>query len=583
VIERPSPKSSIGQLIARPRRAVRPRLLAGGGLVVVAALVIGGVAMADGSSSSASYRTAVVSEQSVQQILDAVAVVQPVRQASVAFPVSGTVQTVSVHVGDQVTTGQPLAALSTASLAAALTSKQAALAQAQLNLQKALDGQNPGVSSGSGGGSGGSVTTSAAGTAIAFDTGPSGTSGASAGAPSAADLQAAEQAVLDDQKQVDADLSAAQAAMANSSNVCAAVSQSTSTTVNPSDAAACQKALQTVLDDQKKVATDQAALADASKHLNTLLDQMASSAGSSTSTTVPNGATGASGGGRSSSSAGAGASSAAGASRSSSTSRSSAPSAEDLVAYQRAVDAATDAVAVAQQAVDQATIVSPISGTVEAVNLSPADSVSAGSSTANIVVMGTGGYEVTTNVSVDQLSKVKVGQAATVHPDGSSKPMDGKVVSIGVAGTTSSTTGSTVYPVTVGLTGDGTGLNNGATASVDIVTASTTKGLAVPTSAVTTLAGRHMVTVLAGGKTTVTPVSIGAVGPTWTAVASGLQAGQKVVLANLNQALPGSATSASSSSTGNATLDRLISQFRQGGGAGAGGGAGGLRTRTAGG
>ena len=51
------------------------------------------------------------------------------------------------------------------------------------------------------------------------------------------------------------------------------------------------------------------------------------------------------------------------------------PSAADLASYQRAVDSAAAAVAVAEQAVSQGTIVSPIAGTVSAVNLAVGQSV----------------------------------------------------------------------------------------------------------------------------------------------------------------------------------------------------------------
>ena len=574
----PSSPAPAGFFLTRPKRRRAPsRLVVAVGVVVLVGLVAGGVAMAESSSSSSSYRTALVSQQSVNQVLHAVAVVQPVRQASIAFPVSGTVQAVNVSVGDQVTTGEALAALSTDSLNATLASKQATLAQDQLNLQKALEGQNPGLSSAlgsggsnaGGGGGGGSVSTSAAGTATAFNAGPSTPSSA----PTSADIQQAQQAVLAAQKQVDTDLSQSQTDLANSSQVCAAVSTQTGS-VNPADAAACQQALQTVLTDQQTVAKDQAALSDASNALNTLLDQAANAGSGSTTTTVPSGTSGRGSGGStggSSTPSGGSTTKSSGATGSRSAT-SSAPSAEDLVAYQQAVDAASDQVAVAQQAVAQATIVSPIDGTVEAVNITPNESVSAGSSTENIVVMGQGGYEVTLNVSVTDLPNVKVGQAATVMPDGAGAPVDGKVVSIAVAGTANSTTGDTVYPVIIGLTGNGAGLSNGSTASASIVTSQNTKALAVPTSAVTTLAGRHLVTVLSGGKATVTPITVGAIGQTWTAVLSGVTAGQKVVLATLNQPLPGSATSSSSSSNTN-TLAGLVSRLRQGG---AGGGAGGF-------
>ena len=112
------------------------------------------------------------------------------------------------------------------------------------------------------------------------------------------------------------------------------------------------------------------------------------------------------------------------------------PSAADLVAYQSAVDAATANVTMAQQALAQATVVSPIDGTVVAVNLAagrrrrrPARRPRPSS------CQGAGGFEATTTVSLDDVPNVKVGQAATVTADGATTPVDGQGrVDLGRAG-----------------------------------------------------------------------------------------------------------------------------------------------------
>jgi trimeric autotransporter adhesin len=71
----------------------------------------------------------------------------------------------------------------------------------------------------------------------------------------------------------------------------------------------------------------------------------------------------------------------------------------------------------------------------------------------------------------------------------------------------------------------------------------------VPTSAVTTDGTAHSVQVLESGKPKTVPVGVGAVGPTWTEITRGLTAGQQVVLANLDAALPNSATNSSNGTT----------------------------------
>ena len=85
--------------------------------VIAAAVVVGAVAAASARSDSGpTYRTATASMQQVDQVLDAVATVEPVSQAAVAFPVDGTVDAVDVAVGDPVTVGKRLATLDVADL-----------------------------------------------------------------------------------------------------------------------------------------------------------------------------------------------------------------------------------------------------------------------------------------------------------------------------------------------------------------------------------------------------------------------------------------------------------------------------------
>jgi hypothetical protein len=98
---------------------------------------------------------------------------------------------------------------------------------------------------------------------------------------------------------------------------------------------------------------------------------------------------------------------------------------------------------------------------------------------------------------------------------------------------------------------------------------------------VTTTAGIHTVTVLEGDKTRTVVVQVGVVGDTWTQITGGLQAGEQVVLADVNAPLPSSATDTSSRTgqTQNAN-NRFVFPFAGGAGGGTGGGA--TRTRTTG-
>lgn len=236
-------------------------------------------------------------------------------------------------------------------------------------------------------------------------------------------------------------------------------------------------------------------------------------------------------------------------------------SAEELAAYEKEVDAAAAAVAVAEQALAQATVVSPIEGTVMSVESEVGDDVAAAAPV--VVVEGAGGLQVTTSVSVAELPDVEVGQAATIDLDGSSETLDGEVVAVAEAPMDDGES----YRVTVAAS-DLTQLASGVLADVAIVTATTEGALAVPTSAVATTGTSSTVTVLDNGQATTQPVQVGTVGPTWTEILDGLEEGTEVVLADLTAPLPTSATDAATGTSGGAGGGQF--QF-PGGGAGGGG------------
>ncbi len=548
-------------------RARRRRITIGVGVVAAALIACTGIAFAR-SSDDSSYRTAVVAAHPVDQTLTGVATIEPVSQATVAFPSSGTVATVAVHPGDQVTTGAELASLDPTSLQQAVDTAQANLAQAQLTLERAENGQSTNATGGTGG-SGTATTGSAQPTSYRSDGSDATTQVEFMAATPSNTLTAAQQAVTDGQKQVDADLAAADQALAAAGSTCNGVtdggsstppasstssdssdrssssSSSSSTDPTTGNVGACYSALAAVLSAQQQSQTAQKSLAQVATALDALLAQQTSSPGQSTAPSSGK-APSASGGAQSQSNSGAtttqsGSRATGSQSSSGTTAVTNTPSSADLIADQKAVDAANDEVAAAQQAALDATIVSPIDGTVVAVNLTPGSTVSANSSTANVVIAGPGGYEAVTMVKVTDLPNLKVGQAASVTPDGLGRTITGQVIAVGLVSTTGTT--GTTYPVTIGLTGSTDGLHDAATATTVITTSSSGNALAVPTSAVHADNGHYSVDVLHGDSVDAVTVQVGPIGATWTAITSGLSAGDTVVLANVGQPLPSSATS----------------------------------------
>jgi HlyD family secretion protein len=209
-------------------------------------------------------------------------------------------------------------------------------------------------------------------------------------------------------------------------------------------------------------------------------------------------------------------------------------SADQLAADQASADAASDQVTIARQDLADATVVSPISGTVVSVSASPGAAEGAGSTAFEVA--GLSSWQAVAQVPVTEMPQLKVGQPASVQPDGSAVPLRGAVVTIGLMPTAGSN--PVTYPVTIGLAGQPSGLHDGGYAGVIIITTASSAGVSVPTSAVHYSGSHATVTVYAGGATSQARVTVGTKGPVMTRITSGLSVGQQVVLANLNSPLP---------------------------------------------
>lgn len=216
-------------------------------------------------------------------------------------------------------------------------------------------------------------------------------------------------------------------------------------------------------------------------------------------------------------------------------------SAGQLAADQASIDAAEAELTLARQNLAAATLTSPITGTVASVGFT-AGSASNGQS---ITILGAGNQIVQINVPLGQIDQVRTGQSASLAVDGQPSALHGTVTRIGLLSSTSG--GSTTFPVTVTLADGAPKLYDGVGADVTITTGTVSNAVTVPNSAIATVGTRHTVTVVRAGRSTTTRVTLGLTGTDTSQITTGLKVGDRVQLADPGRALPSSATSGSTS------------------------------------
>lgn len=220
--------------------------------------------------------------------------------------------------------------------------------------------------------------------------------------------------------------------------------------------------------------------------------------------------------------------------------------AEQLLADQAAIDLAEAELKIAQAQLAFADITSPIDGEVVAVSLAAGDTVTAGSESAVITVIGEDGYVAETTVALTSIGKLQIGQPVEATVAATGTVYQGEVSSIGILNVSSTSTPS--FDVVVFLeTGDDQ-LLIGGSARLRIETATVEEALTVPSSAIHREESRTTVNVLRDGESVAIDVELGAVGSERTEILSGLERGEKVILADLSAAI--SSEDDSSGSTG---------------------------------
>jgi macrolide-specific efflux system membrane fusion protein len=310
-------------------------------------------------------------------------------------------------------------------------------------------------------------------------------------------------------------------------------------------------------------------------------------------------------------------------------------SAAQLAADQANLDAASGSLATAQASLAGASLVAPIAGTVSVVNLTvgeqlgssgnasvgltgtgsnsgrtsasssatgAASSGSSSSTTPEVEVISTGSFVVNLSVDDTQISRLAVGQAATVTPSTATGAIGGRaranaatttvpdpsastvpaaartavaatgsVTSVGMVASASS--GVSSFPVVVTVAGTPAGFYSGATVQVAITYNELTDVVEVPTAAINISGGRSTVTVTNNGAKSTQVITTGVASGGMTQVLTGLSPGDQVVV-TLPAATAGSTARGGAANTGGFGTGGNFPAggFRGTGGAGAGGG-----------
>jgi multidrug efflux pump subunit AcrA (membrane-fusion protein) len=442
-----------------------------------------------------------------------------------------------------VTAGETLASLDPTALSESLSSAQSTL---ESNTAKLTEDANAQTST--------ATPTPSQGASTTPTTSPGASSGSSTSTQGTTTSATSTQVVKDqtalvgdqttasnDQAQEAADLAQAQSTCATGPTTTTTTTTTPSTlpgstpSTTPSSTSSCLAAMALVANDQQRVGSDESVVATGESNLARALSVASATAPASN---ISN--NGSSGTGATSSGGNASSTSAAGSSGNSQNGTSSASDgASQIAADQAAIDIANANVTNAQQAVGEATLTSPIAGTVTSVGITSGESVSAGSSTETIAIVASGGYEVTGTLSTTQVPAVKVGDAAEVAVDGSSASLSGTLSQVGPVQTSS--TGYS-YPFVVALPALAHPLNDGSTATVSLNTGEAKNVLAVPTSAVITQGTQSFVLLISAGSTKERKIQTGIAGDIYTQVVAGLQQGESIVLADYADAVPSSNT-----------------------------------------
>jgi len=203
--------------------------------------------------------------------------------------------------------------------------------------------------------------------------------------------------------------------------------------------------------------------------------------------------------------------------------------------------AALSSANIAYQATQDAVIKAPISGTVENLAVTKGNSVNAQtllnpSPKPVLIITNNQAIEAVIPVGQTSITKVKIGQNATIRPDAyKDVEYKGTVTRVDTIGENNQ--GVVTYNVYITIDNPNDKLRAGMTLDGDIVTNKLDNVLSVPNSAVVLNEGKRAVRILRNNKVTFVPVLIGIKSESRTQILEGISEGQEIIVSLTNEQL----------------------------------------------
>lgn len=220
-----------------------------------------------------------------------------------------------------------------------------------------------------------------------------------------------------------------------------------------------------------------------------------------------------------------------------SSSSGSTADAAQIAADAAAVEVAQAGVASAQSALDGATLLAPVAGTITDIGIEVGDTTGSGSNgsaptgdttTSAFTIVGTDSWQVDATVGESDVALIAEGDVVHLTTD-DGETIEGTVTQVGMLPSTDS--GAAEYPVTITVDGTAEGVFDGVAVDVEIVYESRENVLTVPSAAVTTTDGTSTVTLVGSDGTQTTTVEVGETVGELTEILSGLAEGDEVLVA----------------------------------------------------